>query len=107
MPVCAAVRSPRALGLPFRKPSAGIGDEWQVAVRESGLRPVFEFRLESSGGSSAREAIDAAIRDRLAARYPPLWAKTQQRLCDIAVCLLPSGSLRTGRKIRRLVDERR
>jgi phenylacetate-CoA ligase len=85
----------------------GIGDEWQVAVREFGLRPVFEFRLESSGGSSAREAIDAAIRGRLAARYPPLWAKTQQRLCDIAVCLLPSGSLRTGRKIRRLVDERR
>ena len=84
----------------------GIGDEWQVAVRESGLRPVFEFRLESSGGSLAREAIDAAIRARVAARYPPLWAKTQQRLCDIVVCLLPPGTLRTGRKIRRLVDER-
>jgi hypothetical protein len=84
----------------------GIGDEWQVAIRESGLRPVFEFRLESSGGSAAREAVHAAIRARLAARYLPLWAKTQQQLCDIVVCLLPSGTLRTGRKIRRLVDER-
>ena len=85
----------------------GIGDEWQVAVRESGLRPIIEFRLESSGGPSTREAVDAAIRVRVAARYPPLWAKTQQGLCDIVVCLLPPGTLRTGRKIRRLVDERR
>jgi hypothetical protein len=84
----------------------GIRDEWQIAIRESGLRPIIEFRLESSGGSSTREAIDAAIRARVAADYPPLWAKTRQGLCDIVVCLLPPGSLRTGRKIRRLVDER-
>ena len=84
----------------------GIRDEWQIAIRESGLRPIIEFRLESSGGSATREAIDAAIRARVAADYPPLWAKTQQGLCDIAVCLLPPGRLRTGRKIRRLVDER-
>ena len=133
--VARLVPGPCACGLPFRRLSAirgrtdemlacvwgdvypelfeellrgidGIGDEWQVAVRESGLRPVFEFRLESSGESPAREAIDAAIRARVAAQYPPLWAKTQQRLCDIVVCLLPPGTLRTGRKIRRLVDER-
>jgi phenylacetate-CoA ligase len=84
----------------------GVGDEWQVALREAGLRPLFEFRLESTGGSAIRESVEAAIRARLAARYPPLWAKTQQRLCDIAVCLLAPGTLRTGRKIRRLVDER-
>ena len=84
----------------------GIGDEWQVALREAGLRPVFEFRLESTGGASVREAVEAAIRARLATRYPALWAKVQQRLCDVVVCLLPSGILRTGRKIRRLVDER-
>jgi hypothetical protein len=70
------------------------------------LRPAFEFRLESCGGSSAREAFDAAIRGRLAAQHPPLWAKIQQSLCDIVVCPLPSGTIRTGRKIRRLVDER-
>ena len=86
---------------------AGVGDEWQVAVGEAGLRPVVEFRLESGAGSAPPEAIDAAIRARLAERYPPLWAKVQQRLCDVAVRRLPPGSLRTGRKLRRLVDERR
>jgi phenylacetate-CoA ligase len=84
----------------------GIGDEWQVAVRESGLRPVVEFRLESTGGPSA-SVVDAAIRARVAERHPALWTKTQQRLCDIVVRLLPPGTLRSGRKIRRLVDERR
>ncbi len=52
------------------------------------------------------EAVGAAIRTRVAERHPALWAKIQQRLCDIVVCLLPPGTLRTGRKIRRLVDER-
>jgi phenylacetate-CoA ligase len=84
----------------------GIADEWQVALRQSGFRPVFEFRIESGGGSVAKDTVDASIRERLAARYPPLWAKTQQRLCDIVVCLVPPGTLRRGRKIRRLVDER-
>jgi len=84
----------------------GLTDEWQVALRQPGLRPVFEFRLEASGGSDRRAAVEAGIRARLAARYPPLWAKTQQGLCDIAVALVPPGTLRAGRKIRRLVDER-
>jgi phenylacetate-CoA ligase len=84
----------------------GVGDEWQVALRQAGLRSVFEFRLEGTGGSDLRARVEAGIRARLAARYPPLWAKTQQQLCDIAVSVVPLGSLRTGRKIRRLVDER-
>lgn len=84
----------------------GIGDEWQVALRQVGLRPVFEFRLESGGGPSEQARIEGAIRARLAAQHPALWARTRQRLCDILVRLAPPGSLRTGRKLRRLVDER-
>ena len=81
---------------------------WTIrhSLRQRGLRPVFEIRLEATGGSDVRAAVEAEIRARLAARYPPLWAKTQQQLCDIAVSIVPPGSLRTGRKIRRLVDER-
>ena len=84
----------------------GVGDEWQVALRQDGLRPVFEFRLEATGGSSVRGTADSHIRTRLARRYPPLAAKINQRMCDIEIRLVPPGSLRKGRKIRRLVDER-
>ena len=84
----------------------GVGDEWQVAVRQVALRPVFEFRIETSGGPSAASGVEAAIRSRLAARHPALWAKTERRFCDVAVRAASPGSLRTGRKLRRLVDER-
>jgi phenylacetate-CoA ligase len=84
----------------------GIGDEWQVALRQPDLRPVFEFRLESAAGPATQAAAEARIRANLAERHPPLWAKTEQHLCDIRVCLVPPGSLRMGRKIHRLVDER-
>jgi phenylacetate-CoA ligase len=86
--------------------AGGIGDEWQVALVQPGLRPAFEFRLESSGGVETQRAVEAHVTARLAERYPPLWAKTQQRLCDVRIRFVSPGSLRTGRKIRRLVDER-
>ena len=84
----------------------GVLDEWQVALTQPGLRPVFEFRLEVQGGGAVRGPILSHLQERLAQRYPPLWAKTQQRMCDIEVRLEAPGSLRTGRKLRRLVDER-
>jgi len=84
----------------------GVGDEWQVALRQVELRPIFEFRLEAAGGPSVLAGFETAIRARLAAQYPSLWAKTRQTLCDVVVRAAPPGSLRTGRKLRRLVDER-
>jgi phenylacetate-CoA ligase len=133
--VARLIPGPCACGLPFRRLSAirgrsdellacvwgnvhpglfeellrgveGIGDEWQVALCQPGLRPVFEFRLESAAGPATRAAVEARIRANLAEHHPRLWAKTEQRLCDIRVRLVSPGSLRSGRKIRRLVDER-
>jgi phenylacetate-CoA ligase len=84
----------------------GVGDEWQVALRQHGLRPTFEFRFESDGGEAVRQSAESHIVARLAERYPPLWAKTQRQMCDVVARLVPPGTLRLGRKIRRLVDER-
>ncbi len=133
--VARLIPGPCACGLPFRRLSAirgrsdellacvwgnvhpklfeellrgveGIGDEWQVALCQPGLRPVFEFRLESAAGPATRAAAEAQILANLAERHPPLWAKTEQHLCDLRVRLVSPGSLRMGRKIRRLTDER-
>jgi phenylacetate-CoA ligase len=84
----------------------GVGDEWQVALLQRGLRPAFEFRIETPGGPPSAAGIEAGIRSRLAERHPALWAKTAQQLCDVAVRVVPPDSLRTGRKLRRLLDER-
>jgi phenylacetate-CoA ligase len=129
------IPEPCACGLPFRRLSAirgrsdeviacvwgdvhpdlfadllygapGVGDEWQVALCQRDLRPVFEFRVETEGGELTQGAIERHIRHRLAEHFPPLWTKTQQQMCDIAVRFVAPGVLRTGRKLRRLVDER-
>jgi phenylacetate-CoA ligase len=84
----------------------GVGDEWQVALRQEGLRPTFEFRLEPGVGAPAAAAVDAEIRRRLAAGHPALWAKVEQEMSHLVVRWAAPGTLRTGRKIRRLVDER-
>jgi phenylacetate-CoA ligase len=84
----------------------GIGDEWQVALTQRDLRPVFEFRLEGEDSTAHRDAVHTHICRRLAEGYPLSWTKTEQRMVDIAVRFVPPGTLRPQRKLRRLVDER-
>lgn len=84
----------------------GVGDDWQVALRQPGLRPIFEFRVAMEGRTHTPKSVEAHIRVQLAERYPALWAKAQQQMCDIVCRVVAPGTLRTDRKIRRLVDER-
>jgi phenylacetate-CoA ligase len=84
----------------------GVGDEWQVALCQRDLRPVFEFRLEGEDGATHRAAVATYIGRRLAETSPLSWIKTEQRMAEIAIRFVPPGSLRTQRKLRRLVDER-
>ena len=84
----------------------GITDEWQVALQQRGLRPTFEFRLVARAPSLSPQAVDTELRRRLAGDHPALWAKVQQCMSDLEVRLVDREQIRTGRKIRRLVDER-
>lgn len=83
-----------------------LGDDWQVALLERGLRPTFQFRLECADGPVDRAPIIQGILGGLRRRHPAPWAAYCQRLVDLEFLFLPRGSLRTGRKLLRLVDER-
>ncbi|MGH9352289.1 MAG: hypothetical protein ACRD2G_09040, partial [Terriglobia bacterium] len=83
----------------------GIGEIWQVAVRQEGLRDILEFRLELTNGIEAKR-VQQSVSRNIEARYPDIWAN---HLCDmyrLAFNFLPAGSLAPARKPRRLVDER-
>lgn len=83
----------------------GIGDAWQVAVRQEGLRDVLEFRLELTNGINSKR-VQESVSHNIETRYPDIWAN---HLCDmyrLAFNFLPAGSLAPARKPRRLVDER-
>ncbi len=83
----------------------GIGENWQVAVRQEGLRDVLEFRLELTNGIEPRR-VEQTISRNLETRYPEIWANHVCGMYRLAFKFLPPGTLAQGRKPKRLVDER-
>jgi phenylacetate-CoA ligase len=80
-----------------------VGD-WQVALYERDLTPVFQFRVEASG--DARAAIMDDVLAAIRTRHPEAWLAYGQRLVGIEFCFFVPGTLRRARKLLRLVDER-
>jgi phenylacetate-CoA ligase len=99
----------------------GVGDEWQAVLSNNGRFDVFELRVETEVGgrrsevggrsevgerSEAAEALDRAIRANVKERFPDFWKNLQMGLYELRVTPFAPGSLRTGRKLKRIVDER-
>lgn len=83
----------------------GIGENWQVAVQQEGLRDVLEFRLELTNGIEPRR-VEQTVTRNLEVRYPEIWANHVCGMYRLAFKFLPLGTLAQGRKPKRLVDER-
>ena len=82
-----------------------ITRDWQVGVLRTGNHDTIEFRVELRDGSSA-EMVAAAIKQRVKDRIPDSWRNYQLKLFEFDFRFGAPGSLRAGRKLRRLVDER-
>jgi phenylacetate-CoA ligase len=83
----------------------GVGPDWQVAVRHEGLRDVIELRVELDGLSHNGE-VERAVHEHLRQRFTDFWKNYEMRLYELRVVPTERGSLRPGRKLKRLVDER-
>jgi phenylacetate-CoA ligase len=83
----------------------GISGNWQVAVRQEGLRDVLEFRLELTNGVG-RENVEQSVRQNLKSRYPEVWSNYECGMYCVTFDYRPVGTFGTTRKARRLVDER-
>src|SRR6185369_3060477 len=81
------------------------GDEWQVRVWHEGLVDIVELRLETAyaGEAHIREALTEKIRENLQIRFPDFWKNLEMRLYDFRITPVRSGSLRTARKLKRIV----
>jgi len=82
-----------------------VSRDWQVGVTRAGNRDLIEFRLELQNGASP-EAVIQAVKDRVARRIPDSWRNYQLGLFEFDFRFSEPGTLRTARKLRRLVDER-
>ncbi|MDE3181577.1 MAG: phenylacetate--CoA ligase family protein [Acidobacteriota bacterium] len=83
----------------------GISGNWQVAVRQEGLRDILEFRLELTNGIEPG-VVEESVSHNLEARYPEIWANHVCDMYRLAFKFVPAGSFPAARKPRRLVDER-
>ncbi len=82
-----------------------ITSDWQVGVLRTGNRDTIEFRLELREGSTA-EDVTEQVKQRVKERIPDSWRNYTLGLFEFGFRFVTPGSLRTGRKLRRLVDER-
>jgi phenylacetate-CoA ligase len=82
-----------------------ISRDWQVGVIRTGNRDAVEFRLELRDGATP-DIVTEAVKRRVQERIPDSWRNYQLGLFEFAFKFVPPGVLRSGRKLRRLVDER-
>jgi phenylacetate-CoA ligase len=83
----------------------GVGQDWQAVVRHEGARDVVELRVELDGMSHHGE-VERAVRENLRRRFADFWKNYEMRLYELRVVPAARGSLRPGRKLKRLADER-
>lgn len=83
----------------------GASAEWQAVVTSDGRRDVIELRVETQD-LAAQHCIEAAVLAGLRGRFPDFWKNYEMRLYELRVAARPPRSLRTERKLRRVVDDR-
>ena len=84
----------------------GLANDWQAALIERDLTPMVQLRLELDGDDAARERAVQEVHGALQRTRPEAWLAYCQRLIDLEVIFFAPGTLREGRKLLRLVDER-
>jgi phenylacetate-CoA ligase len=88
-------------------PLPELSDDWQVALQERNGKQTFEFRLELENGASSGEKIKQRVLEAIQEQHKLAWQAYAQGLADVEFVFHPRGTLRKGRKLLRLVDERR
>ena len=82
----------------------GISRDWQIVFTLEGMREVVDIRVETE--RTDLDALRQEIFDRIANCYPDLMKNFALGTFEMTVSRHAPGELRTGRKLRRMVDRR-
>ena len=86
------------------RPVPGLTLEWQVVFLLEGIREVVEVHVETE--RTDVDQIDAEIRRSATEQYPDLMKNLALGIFDLRVVRHAPGTVRTARKLKRLVDRR-
>ena len=84
----------------------GSAPEWQAVLTHGEQRDVLELHLEADS-HHRQEELEATVLRHLRERFPDFWKNHEMRLYDLRVTISPPGTLRTRRKLSRVVDQRK
>ena len=82
----------------------GLSGEWQIIFRLKGVREILEMHVETH--RSDIEMLEKDIHRSCTQAYPDLMKNLALGIFQMRLVTHPQGSIRTGRKIRRMVDLR-
>ncbi|MEA2874638.1 MAG: phenylacetate-CoA ligase [Hyphomicrobiales bacterium] len=83
----------------------GPGTDWQAVVKHDGRRDVIELHVELESFAHQAE-VEKALLQHLRERFSDFWKNYEMRLYDFRIVPCALGSLRGGRKLKRVLDER-
>ncbi|MBV8780110.1 MAG: phenylacetate--CoA ligase family protein [Phycisphaerae bacterium] len=82
----------------------GLTLDWQVIFKLEGVREILEINVESTRPDA--EQIEAEVHRYATDLYPDLMKNLALGIFEMRVRVHPPGTVRTGRKLRRLLDRR-
>ncbi len=84
---------------------SGVSSEWQVFIRHESHSDVVELHVETINGSAPSQLREAVLLN-LRTRFLDFWKNHEMRLYEFRVIPCTQGTLRNGRKLQRVVDQR-
>ncbi len=84
----------------------GHGADWQAVIKHDGRRDVVELRLELKDSDHQTE-VERAVLDNLREGFADFWKNYEMKLYEFRIVPCEPGSLRNGRKLKRVLDQRR
>ena len=83
----------------------GIASDWQIIFRLRGIREVMEINLEVREGVLG-DVIKKKVFANIKSRYPDLWKNMEIAIFETDFVFHVPGTLRSDRKLLRLIDKR-
>ena len=81
------------------------GADWQAIIKHDGKRDVVELCVELAH-SNHQPDVERAVLDNLRVGFADFWKNYEMKLYEFRVVPCELGSLRNGRKLKRVLDQR-
>ena len=79
--------------------------DWQICLKHRGRRDLIEFRMEGNSATS-QEELRTLFLNGMKKSMPVAYQGIVKGLSEFSVEIYSTGSLRQGRKVKRIIDER-